>query len=119
MAIFTTAKKKRFVEWLASPVWDREPATQDKLAAELGLHPVTLSKEKSKLSSRVNAAALERLRQGLPSVFGSMLKEASTGSYQHAKLILDLLGEMPDKTMNINANITKGYVSVSPDDWDD
>lgn len=94
MAQRMTENRRKFAEWLATSRYDRQPGSQTEFAAMYGVNEVTLSKWKKQLTDEVNEIAKEKMREGLPEVLGSILREAVKGSYQHAKLYLEVVGEL-------------------------
>lgn len=88
--------QRRFQEWLASPKYDRIPPTQELLAPELGVHPITLTRWKALpgWNEAVNALARERLGYHLPEIYGALVREAEKGSIQHIRTALELAGEL-------------------------
>lgn len=94
-----SANQEKFIEWLALPTSERKPPQQQDLAELLGVNPVTLSRWK-KLDGLVDEArqrARKRIQEHAPDVYGSIAREAIGGSPQHAKLFLDLMGDLIQK----------------------
>lgn len=90
----------RFQEWLALPRQMRQPATQEALAEELGVHWVTLSKWKKRegFMEAVSELARRHLIAALPDVYGSLVDEAVRGDVAAIKLYLQLLGEVTERS---------------------
>ena len=91
-----TRNQRRFMLWLASDQNTRVPPTQLTFAKEIGVHHVTLSKWK-KLDgflAEVNDIAREMFRDNLPQIYAAIAREAIKGSYQHARLALELIGDV-------------------------
>ncbi len=53
--------------------------------------------EQDGFKDEVLAMARQFLSDGLPEVYATILREAGKGSFQHAKLALELTGELPDQ----------------------
>jgi len=85
--------KRAVIEWLATPKWQREPSTQRALADKLGIHEITVSRWKKRFTERINKAAREKMAEHLPHVLASVIGQAESGSYQHQKLYLEMVGE--------------------------
>lgn len=84
----------KFQQWLALPKYERFPPTQDLLAAEMGLNPVTLTrwKQLDGFQQAVNAVAQQHLGGAVPEVMGALRREAEKGSFPHIKLFFEMLG---------------------------
>jgi hypothetical protein len=119
-----SANQLKFIEWLAMPKSDRQPDTIELLAAQMGVNPVTLYRWKKQegFQEAVNALARASVGSRLPEVYGALLREAEKGSFQHIKLTLELSGDYVEQS-NVKHSgavdvVVKGYVEVTPDDWD-
>lgn len=79
---------------MATPKPDRDHATQEDLAAHLGINPATLSRWKKMDGFReaVIDVAEDLLRDDLPEIYGALSREAKNGSYQHIRLALEVTG---------------------------
>lgn len=85
-----TAQKEHFKLWLATPSNERSPRTQQELAEQIGVHPVTLSKWKDRdFMNSVVELVREDMRQHTADVVLSIVQSAKQGSYQHARLFLE------------------------------
>src|SRR5690606_36433952 len=91
-----TATQWKLIEWLATPRFERTPPNQEMLAEDLGVNPATLWRWRKKpgFQEAVNSYAREMLINDLPDIYGAIVREAVKGSYQHARLALELAGEV-------------------------
>lgn len=98
-------RQQRFIAWLALPEELRDPRFQQDLAGELGVKRETLSRWKRIPGLTAEAArfARELLKDELPAIFGTLVKEAKSGSFQHIKLVLEVAGEY-EESLNLNHN---------------
>jgi len=91
-----SANKLRLVEWLTLTKFERMPATQEALAVEIGVSPITVSRWKN--DPMVQDEVKRRVRQELATergnIYGALIREASKGSFQHIKLALEILGDI-------------------------
>ena len=89
-----STNQRKYQEWLALPKYERFPPTQDLLAKEMGVNPVTLTrwKQLDGFQKAVNDIAQQHLGSGVPEVMGALRREAEKGSFQHIKLFLEVLG---------------------------
>jgi len=99
-----TANQTQLIEWLAEPKYTRSPPTQAMLADNLGVRSETITRWKTaELRQAVNARAREMIGDALPDIYGALVSEAEKGSYQHIKLVLEMLGEFtPSQSIDIN-----------------
>lgn len=91
--------QRKFMLWLASDKNSRLPPNQGMLAKQIGVHEATLSRWKRipGFWEEVTDIARELLRNDLAQIYAAIVREAVRGSYQHAKLALELAGEIsPD-----------------------
>ena len=86
----------QYIKWLASDKYVRTPPTETMLAAEIGVNPSTLWRWKQipGLIEEVNETARSMLRENLAQIYAAIAREAIKGSYQHARLALELCGEV-------------------------
>jgi hypothetical protein len=114
-----TSDQLQFQLWLALPTSARKPKTQRAFAELIGVHESTLSDWKALpgFRSAVSALALDLLKDDVPDVLFALRKYAKKGSAQHIKMFLEMLGLYEEKH-NLQVTV-KGYVGISPDDWDD
>jgi len=90
--IHPITQKEHFKLWLATPSTERIPSTQQELAIQLGVHPVTLSKWKDKqFMDSVVELVHNHMRQYTVDVVHSIVLHAKAGSYQHARLFLEYI----------------------------
>ena len=115
-----SVKQLAFIDWLAVGKYTRTPPTQVLFADQSGVNPKTLERWKKgngtyteqDFKEAVIARAREFLAEGLPDVYGSLLDEATKGSYQHQKIVLELTGEyQPPKQRVDNVNIDTSQLS--------
>jgi hypothetical protein len=94
------------MEWLATPALLRTPEYQKDLAVELGVSRETLDNWKNTplFQDEVNKTVRLPLRDKLPEIYASLIKEAEAGSYLHIKLLLEMAGEYTRVQHNINQN---------------
>lgn len=113
-----TRKQLRFIEWLATDRHERIPSTQGALAKELKVAEATLSRWKKRpgFVERVNEMAMAHMHESLPQIFAAVSREAIRGSYQHAKLALELAGYLSqqDKANAISIIIERHGISTIP-----
>jgi hypothetical protein len=107
-----SADQYKFQLWLALPSSIRKPKTQRAIAEELGVHESTLSDWKKLPGWRdaVNTLALDLVRDDVPDVLASTRREAKKGSFQHQKMILEMVGlyterrEVSGVVVSVNAD---------------
>jgi hypothetical protein len=94
-----SARRLRFIDWLATTKYERKPSTQELLAAEMGINPRTLTRWKSmpELSEAVTRRARDLLGDDLPEIYGALRREAIRGSFQHIKLAMEMAGEYVER----------------------
>lgn len=100
-----SANQLKFIDWLACGKYGRQPATQKAFADEIGINPRTLERwkkgqngfTKADFWDAVTARARELNREHLAIVYESVRIEASKGSFQHQKLMLEMAGEYTDR----------------------
>lgn len=109
-----TADQSKFIEWLATPRFDRIPPTQEMFAAQLGVDDGTLWRWKKLegFQDDVNKLARAGLGHRLPEVYGALFREAEKGEFQHIQLLLELTGEYTKTQRNINDNKHDGDMTV-------
>ena len=91
--------QQEYIQWLATSKYDRIPSTQVEFGKIVGRTDKTLQRWQ-KLPGWWDAVIAEsryRLRTNIPEVYESVAREAEKGSYQHAKLALELVGEYVEK----------------------
>lgn len=116
-----SANQERFIEWLALPTSDRVPATQQELAEVFGVRAETLTRWK-RLDGLVDDArtrARKRIQEHAPDVYGAIAKEAINGSAPHAKLFLDLMGDLVQKVEHSGNPQRPLVIDYGFDDSDD
>ncbi len=82
--------------WLAQSKYDRIPSTREEYARMVNVNSRTLRRwqDQDGFKDEVLAMARQFLSEGLPEVYATILREAGKGSFQHAKLALELTGEL-------------------------
>lgn len=95
-----TTEQQAAIEWLALPSHLRNPKSQVELAAEIGVHPITITKWKRKpeFVKAFTELARNYLRGELPAVYGALTREAVEGDIAAIKLYLQLLGEITERS---------------------
>ncbi len=91
--------QQEYIRWLATSRYDRIPSTQVEFGKIVGRSDKTLQRWQ-KLPGWWDAVIAEsryRLRTNIPEVYESVSREAEQGSFQHAKLALELAGEYVEK----------------------
>ena len=100
-----TAAQIAFQQWLATPRPEREPATREALAEELGIHVSTLWRwaQQPGFLEEVNELARSMLKSSLPEIYGALIAQAKAGSYQHIELVMKMTCEYnPKATLNVD-----------------
>jgi hypothetical protein len=90
----------KYIEWLSSPRYTRVPPTVEMLAASIGVDDSTLYRW-SRLpgfQDEVNKLARASIGKALPALYGALLREAESGSYQHLQLAMEMAGEYTRKS---------------------
>ena len=105
--------------WLAQSKYDRIPSTREEYAKVAGVNSRTLRRwqEVDGFKDEVLGMARQFLTEGLPEVYATILREASKGSFQHAKLALELTGELTqlgDEDRPINQRHVLKWIDVDP-----
>lgn len=98
------ADQSRYIEWLATPRYERVPPNADMLAAEMGRAESTLYKWRKidGFQDAVNQLARKTIGIKLPEVYGALLRQAEAGSFEHIRLALELAGEYTPRQKNLN-----------------
>jgi hypothetical protein len=109
-----TPDQWKFIEWLASPKYDRLPPNEEMFAASIGVNPVTLWRWKKEegFQDEVNKLARASLGAKLPALYGALIREAEAGSYQHLQLAFEMTGEYVKQQRNINQSDVKGELTI-------
>ena len=94
-----TARQRNFIEWLATPNYERFPPTHEELADELGITSRTLRrwKQKPELQEAVRQRVRELLGDDLPDIYGALRAKAKEGHFQHIKLAMEMTGEYVER----------------------
>lgn len=89
--------------WSALPSSERKPATEAEIAAEIGVDDRTLRRWKQLPGfwDGVRDEARANLKGSVGRIYNALIKEAETGSYQHIKLALEMLGEHTDRIQHV------------------
>lgn len=84
-----------FICWMATPPEARDPITMGLFAAEYGVTDRTLRnwKNLSGFWPSVRNLAKTNLERDLPEIYFALASQAKTGSFQHIKLALELVGD--------------------------
>ncbi len=115
-----SANQLKFIDWLATGKYKREPSTEQEFANKIGVNRSTLSRwkkgqngfTKEDFWEAVTARARDLNREHLAIVYEALRAEAMKGSYQHIKLMLELSGEYTERREVLG---TMGLIV----DWDD
>lgn len=99
-----TADQSKFIEWLATPRYERVPPNQGMLADSMNVDEVTLWRWKKLpgFMDEVNSIVRAGLKLRLGEVYGALLREAERGSYQHIQLVMEMTGEYVKQQKNMN-----------------
>jgi len=94
-----TARQEKFIEWLATPNYERFPPTHEELAPEIGVTSRTLRRWKQipALKEAVRQRVRALLGDDLPDIYGALRKQAKEGSFQHIKLAMEMTGEYVER----------------------
>ncbi len=94
-----SANQVLFIEWCAQAKDERMPKTQEEFADKIGVTSRTLGRWKKLdgFSDAVIIRAREIIREDLAEIYGATRREAIGGSFQHAKLLLEVSGEYVEK----------------------
>jgi transcriptional regulator with XRE-family HTH domain len=97
------AERAIFMEWLSTVRAERQPQTQNELAALLGVSPITLSRWKHGAEFLTEFIRRVRLRYAdrLPGIVSAVGDRAEVGDVPAAKLFFDFLGV--SRTMELEA----------------
>lgn len=112
-----TPSQRKLIEWLATPRFERAPPHQEMLAERLGVNPATLWRWRNKpgFQEAVNRYARQMLVNDLPDIYGAIVREAIKGSYQHAKLALELAGEVDAGSSDTRLRLVIEYADPETD----
>ncbi len=101
-----SANQIALIDWLAHCKYDRTPSTQALLAEKLGVSEKTVSRwaQNPELQEAVNVRSWELLGSKLPEYYGALSREAEKGSYQHLKLVMEMLGKYTPRQELTGAN---------------
>ena len=95
-----TADQLRFIDWLATPQQNREPATQQALAEQNSVRPATLStwKRLPGFAAQVRAACNHLVADTwLVDIYHSMYKQALEGNVPAARFLFEAAGVMGER----------------------
>ena len=94
-----SANQIRLVEWLATPKGDREHTTQAEFAESIGVSRRTILRwvADANIQDAYRKRSKELLSKDLADVYEAIKTHAIDGSFQHAKLWLEMIGEHQDK----------------------
>lgn len=104
-----SSRRRRFIEWKSTPTKRRVPATQRKLAKELGVNVNTLTRWSKipEVRKAIRDRARELIGDSLVEIFAVLTREAISGSFQHIKLALELTGEYVQKSeLDLDAKVS-------------
>lgn len=96
-----SANQLKFIDWLAVGKFERDPPTEELFAEKIGVNRSTLYRWKrgqngfteAEFWGAVNQRAREHNQRSVSNVYGSLRDFAVKGSFQHQKLLLELVGE--------------------------
>jgi hypothetical protein len=91
--------QEQYIAWLAIPRFERIPGTQAEFAKSIGVTDRTLRRwhDLPGFWDEVTAVSRQNLREGIGNIYGALRRAAESGSFQHIKLALELLGEHIDR----------------------
>jgi hypothetical protein len=103
-----------FQAWLALPPPAREPRSQRALALQLEVHEVTLTnwKRLPGFGAAVTELALELVKTELAPILFAQVKQARSGSLEHAKWLFEVAGIWSPKQRHEHAGEGGGPVRV-------
>lgn len=86
-------------QWLALPKRERKPKTTEQLAAALGVDRTTLFRWRRipGFMDEVKSLIRDHLDIDLSDVYTALRREAKRGSFQHIRLILELVGDYVER----------------------
>lgn len=98
-----SASQLKYMAWSALPSSERKPTTEAEIAAEIGVDDRTLRRWKQLPGfwDGVKNEARANLKGSIGRIYNALIKEAETGSFQHIKLALEMLGEHTDKIQHV------------------
>jgi len=101
-----SAKQKLYIEWLATPRTEREPATNKDFANKIGVTDRTLRnwKQNPKLWEKVHMIAKLLLSSHLPDIYDKLGDMAASGNLNAITTALESVGDLQQgKDINIRA----------------
>ena len=89
------AARMKFAAWLVLPPSQRQPATQDELAKELGVAASTLSEwRRLPVIQAITKDWRESYKAHFSEVVDALMRRARGGNVQAARLLAEILGEL-------------------------
>jgi hypothetical protein len=110
-----TTNQRKFMEWLATPEYERQPISQGKFAAQIGIDQQTLSRWKRipGFWTEVNTLVRETLGDAYYEVVDALKREARKGNFQHQKLYFEMIGEYVQKqAVDVSGSLSITEVEV-------
>lgn len=121
--ITLTEPQRRYLEWLCTPPMERQPASKNKFAAEVGYSARTLRdweakplfREEWEKRSKDIQGSPERHQQVLDTLFA---KATADGDVQAAKLWLTAMDKITPPTVKVDQTVTskKAIADLSDDE---
>ncbi len=122
-----TEPQRQHIAWCATPKGQREPATQQEWAEQLGVNRRTLNRWE-KLPGfweEVRTLVEQDVLQAFPDILGALVKTASTPNTRSivpaARLLLEMLGDLkPEGQTNVRIAFTAdefARAEAELDDW--
>lgn len=120
-------RKALYIAWSATPRDKRWPKTHNELASFIGLTDAATMRhwrlKDPEIDERIQSLPREALLGHVAAVFDALAvvaSQADARSFQDRQLFLKITGHyQPSKTVELGGQLdVKGFVSFSPDDWD-
>ncbi len=113
-----SANQREFIHWFATPDSLKEVRQEYKFAEKIKVNPITLWRWKNLPGFYVEVQKETRqfLGHRLPEILEALNHEACKGSFQHQKLLLEMLGMYVQKIAPTNPEGTESYASTSDAD---
>jgi hypothetical protein len=113
-----TATQRKYMEWLATPLDERMPLRHANLGEHLGVGERTLYRWRDLpgFYAEVNRIVDEHLGDAYADVANALKREATSGSFQHQKMYLELIGRYVQKIAPTTPDGTEQYTGADDDD---
>jgi len=115
MDTFLDARQEHFLQWLMTPAGHRNPSSQDKLAAELGVDETTLRRWKKKPAFKMEwekrVGDLQQSPERTQKLLDSLYERALGGDNNSAKLYLQATNRLAPTQVHVEHSTKPSEIS--------